>query len=109
MMLRHEVTRRDGSQPGVLRRKSRAGTTFLGAFAGLAIVGVGTVAAALVGIHSTPALASSVCQALPTAPSSPPPGPTPSLTPGGSASAPAAAAAAAAAATQLCVTVTATT
>jgi hypothetical protein len=73
------------------------------------MLGVGAVAAALVGIHSTPALASSVCQALPTAPSSPPPGPTPSLTPGGSASPPASAAAEAAAATQLCVTVTAAT
>ena len=109
MMLRHEVTTRDGSQPGVLRRKSRAGTTFLGAFAGLAILVVGTVAAALVGIHSTPALASSVCQTLPTAPSSPPPGPTPSVSSGGKASAPASAAAASAAATQLCVTVTAAT
>jgi hypothetical protein len=103
------VTPRDGSQPDVLRRKSRAGTTFLGAFAGLAVLGVGTVAAALVGIHSTPALASSVCQTLPTAPSSPPPGPTPSLSPKGGGSGPGSAAAASSAATQLCVTVTAAT
>jgi hypothetical protein len=111
MMLRHEVTPRDGSPPGVLRRKSRAGTTFLGAFAGLAVLGVGTVAAALVGIHSTPALASSVCQALPTAPSSPPPGPSSSPSPGGSTSGSGSGSAAAAspAATQLCVTVTAAT
>jgi hypothetical protein len=73
------------------------------------MLGVGTVAAALVGFHSTPALASSVCQTLPTAPSSPAPGPTPSLTPGGGASMPASAAAASSAATQLCVTVTAAT
>jgi len=113
MMLRQEVTLRDGSQPGVLRRKSRAGTTFLGAFAGAAVLGVGTVAAALVGIHSTPAFASSVCQALPTAPSSPPPGPTPSASPSGGSSGagsgPGSAAAASPAATQLCVTVTAAT
>jgi hypothetical protein len=113
MMLRTEVTPRDGSQPGVLRRKSRAGPAFLGAFAGVAVLGVGTVAATLVGIHSTPALASSVCQTLPTAPSSPPPGPTPSVSAGGSASGSGSgagsAAAAAPAATQLCVTVTATT
>jgi hypothetical protein len=109
------VTPRDGSQPGVLRRKSRAGTTFLGAFAGLAVLGVGTVAAALVGLHSSPALASSVCQPLPTAPSSPPPGPSSSPSPGGSTSGSGSgpgsgsAAAASPAATQLCVTVTAAT
>jgi hypothetical protein len=107
MMQRHEVTPRDVSQPGVPRRKNRAGTNFLGAFAGLAVLGVGTVAAALVGVHSTPALASSVCGSLPTAPSSPPPGPTPSLSPGGGGSGPASAAAASPTATQLCVTVTA--
>src|SRR5437588_6198672 len=107
MMQRHEVTPRDVSQPGVPRRKNGAGTNFLGAFAGLSVLGVGTVAAALVGVHSTPALASSVCGSLPTAPSSPPASPTPSLSPGGGGSGPASAAAASPAATQLCVTVTA--
>lgn len=105
MMLKRDLAARDGSRRGVLRRKNRAGPTFLAAFTGLAVLGAGTAAVALVGIHSTPALASSVCQALPTAPSSPPPGPTPSLTPGGGASL----AASGSAATQLCVSVTAVT
>jgi hypothetical protein len=114
MMLKRDLTPRDGSQPGVLRRKGRAGPTFLAAFAGLAVLGTGTATVALIGIHSTPALASSACQDLPTAPSSPPPGPTPSLDPGGSVtsnpeSGAGSAAAEAPAATQLCVTVTAVT
>jgi hypothetical protein len=114
MMLSRDLTPPDRSQPGVLRRKRRTGSTFLAAFAGLAVLGAGTVTVALIGIHSTPALASSVCQALPTAPSSPPPGPTPSLNPGGSvASVPESGAGSSAvespAATQLCVTVTAVT
>jgi hypothetical protein len=114
MMLSRDLTPRDGSQPGVLRRKRRVGPTFLAAFAGLAVLGTGTATVALIGIHSAPALASSVCQALPTAPSSPPPGPTPSLSPGGGLtskpeSGPGSAAAASPAATQLCVTVTAVT
>ena len=113
MMLRREPTPRDGSQPGVLRRKSRAGPTFLATFSGLAVLGVGIAAAALVGLHSTQALASSVCQALPTSPSSPPPGPSPSISPSGgtaaSGSVSGSAAAAATVATQLCVTVTAAT
>lgn len=110
MMPRCELTPQDGTRPSILQRKSRAGSAAFAAFTGLAVLGVGGTAAALVGIHSTPALASSVCQALPTAPSSPAPGPTPSLTPGGGASVPASASAAAASsATQLCVTVTAVT
>jgi hypothetical protein len=114
MMLSRDLTPRDGSQPGVLRRKRRDGPTFLAAFAGLAVLGTGTATVALIAIHSAPALASSVCQALPTAPSSPPPGPTPSLGPGGGVtsepdSGSASAAAASTAATQLCVTVAAVT
>jgi hypothetical protein len=113
-MLKRDLTPRDGSQPGILRRRGRAGPSFLAAFAGLAVLGTGTATVALIGIHSTPALASSACQALPTAPSSPPPGPTPSVSPGGSVaskpeSGPGSAAAEAPAATQLCVTVTAVT
>jgi hypothetical protein len=112
MMLSRDLTPRDGSQPGVLRRKRQAGPAFLAAFAGLAVLGAGTATVALIGIHSAPAFASSVCQALPTAPSSPAPGPTSSLNPGGSVSSvpesgSASAAAASAAATQLCVTVAA--
>ena len=112
MMLKRDLTPRDGSQPGVLRRKGRDGPTFLAAFAGLAVLGASAATVALIGIHSTPALASSVCQALPTAPSSPPPGPTSSPSPGGGVvsnpdSGAGSAAAAAPAATQLCVTVTA--
>jgi hypothetical protein len=112
MMLRREVTLRDRSQPGVLRRRNRAGPTFLAAFAGLAVVGVGTAAAALAGVHSGSLQAGSLCATLPAGPSSPPPGPTPSLSPGGTAksgSRSGSANSAAPAATQLCLSVTAAT
>ena len=112
MMLRREVTLAERSQPGVLRRRNRAGPTFLAAFAGLAVLGVGTAAAALAGVHSGSLQAGSVCEALPTGPSSPPPGPTPSLSPGGTAksgSRSGSAKSATPAATQLCVSVTAAT
>src|ERR1700722_7547994 len=112
MMLRRDVTLRDGSQPDVLRRRNRAGPTFLAAFAGLAVLGLRTDAAALAGVHSGSLQAGSVCEALPTAPSSPPPGPTPTLSPGGGArsgSRSGSAKSASPAATQLCVSVTAAT
>ena len=112
MMLRREVTLQDRPQPGVLRRRNRAGPTFLAAFAGLAVLGVGTAAAALAGVHSGSLQAGSVCGTLPTGPSSPPPGPTPSFSPGGTAksgSRSGSAKSAAPAATQLCVSVTAAT
>lgn len=105
MMPRRDLTPQDGSQPGVLRRKSRAGSTVLSTIAGLAVLSVGAVAMALAGVHSTPAYASSVCQTLPTGGSSPPPGSTPTVNAssisGGNA-------ASSSAPTQLCVTVQAT-
>ena len=81
----------------------------LATFAGLAVLGVGTAAMALAGVHSSPMHASSTCQPLPAAPSSPPPSPTPSLSPGGGASWGGAANSTAPAAAQLCVSVRATT
>src|SRR5487761_1492676 len=81
MMLKRELTPKDGCPPGAPRRRSRVGSTAFAMLAGAAVLCVGTVAAVLAGVHDAQAASSGTCQALPAAPSSPPGSPSPTLTP----------------------------
>lgn len=101
MMLKRKLTPQDSSQPGVPRRRGRAGSTVLAAFAGVSVLCVGTAAGALAAVQSTGAAGpSGVCQPLPPPPTTgpgPSPSPSPSPTSSGNASL-----------TELCISVQAT-
>src|SRR5260370_23010651 len=83
MMLKRELTPQDSSQPGVPRRRGRAGSTVLAAFAGVSVLCVGTAACALAAVHSTGAAGpSGVLQPLPPPPAhGPRPAPSPPTRP----------------------------
>src|SRR5260370_40309500 len=100
-MLKGEWTPQDSPQPGFPRRRGRAGSTVLAAFAGVSVLCVGPAAGALAAVQSSGAAGpSGVCQPLPPPPTTgpgPSPSPSPSPTSSGNASL-----------TELCISVQAT-
>jgi hypothetical protein len=81
MMVKRELTPQDEANAIVPQRGRWVGSPVFGVFAGVAVLCVGTTAAALAGAHSAAAAASNQCQVLPAAPTTTPAGPTPTVTP----------------------------
>src|SRR5215471_15509283 len=77
-MLKREITPRDAYRTSLPVQRKRTGSAVMGAFAGVAVLSVGTTAAALAATHSSvvQAAAGTVCQTLPAGASSPPGSPT---------------------------------